>query len=367
MDDDDASYGGGGDTPSAAQLMEPQRQQQQELINQQPGPNEIVSRDRAFDFVGALPPEILVEFIEYMLSAGHEADVIALCGSSRETRRICQEVVIDVGRLRDPLPPGEYTLIEAARTLAFRSRRCVLWAWLLATQNVLDAYARRAYYTPARTERVGQRRARLVQGTKFDDIAHNDLLLWATNNSPRTMPPVAQYVLGNDRARPYLWRQLIKYAYGAPSGDTPFGMDLTLSANPSDPQSTLVPIDGDTNRAPPPLWATLLDSVQVPDAVGLGLVPADFSRLPLADRQALVARPEYAAIARGRIIEALSEALRGTPLEESNCARRLFDLFDVRVFVAPGTLRIDHYASIRLRPSDISPYDPIDYWSTGPN
>lgn len=312
----------------------------------------------------ALPPELLVELLERMLVTGGSAQVIGLCGSNREIGRLCQETVINVRALGLPLAQARYRLIDAARALATSARRCVLWAWLLAAQNLIDIETRRGAYTPAQLARLGRRRAQLAQHTDLDRVFYSDLLLWATSRSPEDMPSRARDVIDNERTRPYLWRQLIARAYGVPTGPTPYGMAPYLYADPRDPRSTLVPLGAGAGRGPPlPPWAILLDEVETRRAIGAGWFPADFARMRLDQRQALVQTPEYAARARARIVGALTQALDDTPLAGSDCARRLFDLFDVRVFVAPGTLRVSHYASIRRRPADVWPYDPIDYWA----
>lgn len=313
----------------------------------------------------ALPPELLVELLERMLVAGGSAQVIGLCGSNREIGRLCQETVINARTLGLPLTQDRYRLIDAARALATSARRCILWAWLLAAQNLIDIETRRGAYTPAQLARLGRRRVQLAQHTDLNRVFYNDLLLWATSRSPEDMPPRARDVIGNERTRPYLWRQLVARAYGVPTGPTPYGMAPYLYADPRDPRSTLVPLSDDAGRGPPllPPWVILLDEVETRRAIGAGWFPADFDRMRLDQRQALVQTPEYAARARARIVGALTQALDDTQLAGSDCARRIFDLFDVRVFVAPGALRVSHYASIRRRPTDVWPYDPIDYWA----
>lgn len=341
----------------AAPSPSPRQQQQRAAISPAPV--------GSWSLIQALPREVLADLIERLLATGREAQAIALCGSDRETRRICQETTIDPRRLGLGLT-GRYSLIDAARalTIARDPRRCILWAWLLATQAILDADARRGAYTPAQRARIGRRRAQLARQADLNRVPLNDLLLWATNRSPETMPPKAQRILADDAARPYLWRQLIARAYGGPAGEAPYGMAPRLYADPSDWRSTLVSIDEDDGEDLPQ-WATLLDEAEITSAAAPLSLPSNFVRLPLDQRQAAVRTPEYAVAARARIVDALTRALDDTPLAGSDCARRLFDLFDVRVFVAPGTLRLGHYASVRLRPDvDVSPFDPIDYWTT---
>ncbi|AGO83615.2 hypothetical protein psal_cds_147 [Pandoravirus salinus] len=317
----------------------------------------------SWSLVQALPREVLAELIERMLATGGEAQVIGLCGSDREIQRLCQETAINARALGLPLPESRYSLIGAARALATSARRCILWAWLLAAQRVIDAATRRGPYTAAQRARLGRRHSQLAKSVDLNRVPYNDLLLWATSRSPETMPLKAQRIIGDDRTRPYLWRQLIVWVYGVPTGSTPYGMAPSLYADPSDPRSTLVALDGGSSDAPMPSHATLLDTVETSDAIRAGWLPPDFALLRLDQRQALVQTPEYVARTRARIIDALARALDGTALAGSDCARRLFDLFDVRVFVAPGTLRLDHYAAIRLGPADAWPYDPVDYWT----
>ncbi|QBZ80738.1 hypothetical protein pclt_cds_140 [Pandoravirus celtis] len=332
-----------------------------------------------WSLVEALPREVLVELLERMLVLGRGAQVIGLCGSNRDIQHICQETTINARALGLPLAANRYSIINAARALAFAiyARRCILWAWLLAAQRIVDVNAQRGPRMPAQRERIGQRLNELAEHVNLDRVSYNDLLLWATSHSPNTMPRKAQHIVDSDRTRPYLWRQLIARAYGVPTGPTPYGMASLLYADPSDPQSTLVALDSGSD--PLPSHATLLDEVGTNDAIRAGWLPANFLRLGPDQRQALVQTPEYATHARERIVGALDQALRDaerarsaaqpgqTPdsarLTEPDCARRLFDLFDVRVFVAPGRLRLSHYAAIRLRPADVWPFDPTNYWT----
>ncbi|AJF98435.1 hypothetical protein TW95_gp1701 [Pandoravirus inopinatum] len=329
-----------------------------------------------WSLIEALPPEVLVELLERMLVVGRETQAIRLCGSNRNLQRLCQETTINARALGLPLVANRYSIINAARALAFgiAARRCILWAWLLAAQRIIDN-AQRGTYAPALREGVGRRLGELAKHVNLDRVPYNDLLLWATSRSPDTMPRKAQYIFGSDL--PYLWQQLIVRAYGVPAGPTPYGMAPLLYADPSDPHSTLVALDSSPN--PLPSHATLLDEVETSDAIRAGWIPPDFVRLPLDQRQALVQTPEYAKRVRERIVDALDQALRDAErarsaaqpgqapdsarLTEPGCARRLFDLFDVRVFVAPGRLRLSHYAAIRLRPADVWPFDPVNYWT----
>nr|UMO79343.1 hypothetical protein [Pandoravirus aubagnensis] len=312
----------------------------------------------------ALPSEVVAELIEYMLATGREAQAIGLCSADRETRFVCEGTTVDPKRLGLPLT-GRRSLLDTARALVTLRdpRRCILWAWLLAAQAIVDARtAPRAVMggAPPRGGRAG-RRGQIIQRTDLDRVTRNDLLLWATNRSPGTMPIKAQAILGNATMRPYLWRSLIANAYGVPTGPTPYGMAFDLYADPRDPRSGLVGLD--RFDEPLPEFATVLDQVEFfPGAVPLGL-PPDFPYLDFQSMERAVQTPAYAAIVRRRIVDALSAALDGTKLAGLGCAGRLFDLFDVRVFVLPSATRMRHYASIRLRPqTDVSPFDPIDYW-----
>lgn len=312
----------------------------------------------------ALPSEVVAELIEYLLATGREAQAIGLCSADRETRLVCEETAVDPERLGLPLS-GRRSLLDTARALVTLRdpRRCILWAWLLAAQAIVDARtAPRAAMAggPPRGGRPG-RRDQIIKRTDLDRVTRNDLLLWATNRSPSTMPAKAQTILGDEATRPYLWRALVANAYGVPTGPTPYGMASDLYADPRDPRSGLVSLD--RFDEPLPEFATVLDQVEFfPGAVPLGL-PPDFPYLDFQSMARVVQTPAYAAIVRRRIVDALSAALGGTKLAGSGCASRLFDLFDVRVFVLPSVTRVRHYASIRLRPqADISPFDPIDYW-----
>lgn len=312
----------------------------------------------------ALPSEVVAELIEYMLATGREAQAIGLCSADRQTRLVCEGTAVDPARLGLPLV-GRRSLLDTARALVTLRdpRRCILWAWLLAAQAIVDARtAPRAMMAggPPRGGRAG-RRDQLIQRTDLDRVTRNDLLLWATNRSPGTMPPKAQVILGDPTTRPYLWRSLIANAYGVPTGPTPYGMAFDLYADPRDPRSGLVSLD--RFDEPLPDFATVLDQVEYfPGAVPPGL-PSDFPYLDFQSMARAVQTPAYAAIARRRIVDALSAALDGTKLAGSGCAERVFDLLDVRVFVLPSATRMRHYASIRLRPQvDVSPFDPIDYW-----
>nr|UDO48109.1 hypothetical protein [Pandoravirus massiliensis] len=312
----------------------------------------------------ALPAEVVADLIEYMLATGREAQAIGLCSADRETRLVCQDTVVDPRRLGLPLQ-GARSLLDTARALVTLRdpRRCILWAWLLAAQTIVDARGAPRTGAAGAAPRAGGRRDQIVRRTDLDRVTRNDLLLWATNHSPETMPIKARLILGDPAARPYLWRALIANAYGVPTGPTPYGMAYDLYGDPSDPRSGLVSLDRFDEPLPP--FATVLDQVNVfTSAVPPGL-PADFPYLDFESMARAVQTPAYAAIARRRIVDALSAALDGTKLAGSRCAERLFDLFDVRVFALPSATRVRHYASIRLRPPvDVSPFDPIDYWTT---
>ncbi|WBR14267.1 hypothetical protein pkur_cds_92 [Pandoravirus kuranda] len=312
----------------------------------------------------ALPSEVVAELIEYMLATGREAQAIGICSADRETRLVCEETTVDPERLGLPLT-GRRSLLDTARALVTLRdpRRCILWAWLLATQAIVDAHTAPRTVLGGALPRRGAtgRRDQLVRHTDLDLVTRNDLLLWATSRSPGTMPIKAQTLLASAATRPYLWRALVAYAYGVPTGPTPYGMAPGLYADPREPQSGLVSLD--RFDEPLPEFATVLDEVQYfPSAVPLGL-PPNFPYLDFESMARAVQTPEYASIARRRVVDALSAALDGTKLSGFGCVERLFSLFDVRVFVLPSATHLRHYASIRLRPQvDISPFDPIDYW-----